>query len=115
MATFPILYSLYSEVLDAPTYLVVVSKAGSFKAYRAGDGRDVYDSSEEYGEKYRSVFDDPKRGVTRLPLSTRNPLQNNIVVSEGASEGQIKSAIDSLALITPEMIKNALDKLEKDE
>jgi hypothetical protein len=115
MATFPILYTVTSAVIDKPTYVVVVSKPGSFKAYRAGDSSEPYDSSSEYDGKSKNVYDDPRRGVTLLPTGLRNQLQETATVLEGASNADIKFALEALGEVTDDIIQKALEKADEED
>ena len=110
MATFPIIYQVFSDVLDKPTYVVVVKKSGSFKSYRAGFGPSEYDSSDEYIGDSKNVFDDPRRGISNLPIGARNLLGESPSYFEGASDQQIKLIVEEVTSITAEEINAALEK-----
>lgn len=106
MASLPILYTCFSEKLNKPTTVFIVRKQGEVEQYFAN-----YSQDASKPKVFKTpFFDDPEKGIFRLPITMRNDLGVEPRVKEGASEKEIKQAIDDLLSIKPNDLKNLRDK-----
>lgn len=109
---FPILYQVFSDILNATTYIVIVDRPGSWRSYDWRTGQEPWDSSDDYDERGRAVFDKPKVGVTRLPIGTQNKLRCRPILKSSATQEEIVAAFESMATVSIEAIEKAYSETE---
>lgn len=110
MTNFPLMYIARSEALNKPVSMIVVTSKGKWKMYDTSNSRSFSDSSEEYNEHGANIYNDPKEGLLRYPVSSRNPLGIEVGVQEGVSQSDIDSALKSIRSITEKDIADAYQR-----
>lgn len=111
---FPLVYNGYSSVLNKTYCLVVVKKPGEFFIYKANAGEAPCDSWHNYNGRHAKIFDDPKRGITFMPIGARNQLNIKIEILQGASNEKIDTLLASLSSVTVAEVDNALKAVESE-
>lgn len=112
-AMFPIVYNGYSTVLGETCFLIVVNSPGKFYYYEANAECHPIASWSDSTKGSLHIYDDPKVGLTYMPVSSINTMQIVVQVIERATDEQISALLRSLKSITVEEVRTALANLNQ--
>lgn len=104
MAQYPLAYVVFSNKLQRPTAMILVTQKGKWASYQT-ESKSPQWAGHNQPDNY---YDEPKRALQAIPVSTRNNvLDEEVVLREGLVPDEISDLITDVEQPLP---KSSSDK-----